>query len=192
MGPMPQQRAAYRARDVVRVPGLLSLSRVPLAALFPLAKDARAAFAILVVAGVTDVLDGWYARRFSQATPTGAALDPLTDKVFVTSVVVTLVARDLLPLRLVPLLGARELIELPLALWLLASARARLLRADNPKANVPGKLATAAQFACLTLALFGAGSSVVGAVSVVAAAFGAIAAVLYWRGFIAALRSAPP
>ena len=48
--------------------------RVPLAAAFPLAIDRPPlAFAVLVVAAATDVLDGWYARAHGQTTATGAA-----------------------------------------------------------------------------------------------------------------------
>jgi phosphatidylglycerophosphate synthase len=38
------------------------------------------------------LLDGWYARKFGQVTATGAAIDPSTGKVFVLTVVGTLVA----------------------------------------------------------------------------------------------------
>jgi CDP-diacylglycerol--glycerol-3-phosphate 3-phosphatidyltransferase/cardiolipin synthase len=67
----------YRARDLVRVPGLLTLMRVPLAAAFPFVLGRPlVALGVLAAAGLSDVLDGWYARRFGQVTPTGTALDP--------------------------------------------------------------------------------------------------------------------
>jgi cardiolipin synthase (CMP-forming) len=144
----------YRARDLVRVPGLLSLSRCPLAAAFPFVVERpAAALAILGAAGITDVLDGWYARRFGQATPTGAALDPVTDKIFVLTVAVTLVAGGHLAPVDVLLLSTREIGEAPLVLWIAVSRRARVLRAAHPSANYPGKFATVLQFVAAAGAL---------------------------------------
>jgi phosphatidylglycerophosphate synthase len=82
----------YHGRDLVRAPGLLSLSRIPLAFVFPFVVGRPwLAFAVLLGAGLTDVLDGWYARRFHQVTATGSVIDPITDKIFVMTVAVTLV-----------------------------------------------------------------------------------------------------
>jgi CDP-diacylglycerol--glycerol-3-phosphate 3-phosphatidyltransferase/cardiolipin synthase len=145
----------YRARDLVRVPGLLSLSRVPLAAAFPfLLGHPLEALGILAAAGFSDVLDGWYARRFGQVTATGTALDPVTDKLFVTTVAVSLVVGGYFTVLDVVLLSAREIGELPLVAWLAFNHDARARRADHPSANLPGKLATALQFGTATAALF--------------------------------------
>jgi cardiolipin synthase len=43
------------------------------------------AFSTFVAAGITDVLDGVIARRFGQKTSIGAALDPIADKLLMTS-----------------------------------------------------------------------------------------------------------
>lgn len=48
------------------------------------------AFTLFVIAAITDVLDGWIARRFNQHTFLGAALDPLADKLLVLAVFATL------------------------------------------------------------------------------------------------------
>jgi cardiolipin synthase (CMP-forming) len=145
----------YRARDLVGVPGLLSLSRVPLAAAFPFVLGhPLLALGVLVAAGVSDVLDGWVARRFGLVTPTGAALDPVTDKVFVTTVAVSLVAGGYLSILDVVLLSTREIGEVPLVAWLAVNRDARSRRAEHPMANIPGKLATALQFGVATAALF--------------------------------------
>jgi cardiolipin synthase len=145
----------YRARDVVRVPGLLSLSRLPLAAAFPFALDRPfVALALLCAAGFSDIADGWYARKFDQVTPTGVALDPMTDKLFVLTVAITLVRGGRLSAVDVLLVSTREIAELPLVLWIAASTRARSRRAAHPSANAPGKLATVFQFATATAALF--------------------------------------
>jgi len=48
------------------------------------------AFGTFVLAGITDVLDGVIARRFGQKTSIGAVLDPLADKLLMTSSIVIL------------------------------------------------------------------------------------------------------
>src|SRR5262245_56672760 len=114
------------ARELAIPPNLLSLARLPLAALFPLVADRLApALAILFAAGVTDVLDGWLARRSGMVTTTGAIVDPLADKVFALAVVGTLLAQGRLPLWGVPALLAREILEVPLALWIALARRFR-------------------------------------------------------------------
>ena len=48
------------------------------------------ALAIFVAAGLTDVLDGVIARRLAQKTPIGAVLDPIADKLLMTTSVLIL------------------------------------------------------------------------------------------------------
>ena len=84
---------AYRAGDLLTVPGLLSLARVPLGLLFPFVVDPWASLLVVATAGLSDMLDGWYARRFGKETATGALLDPLSDKFFVAAMVLTLLLR---------------------------------------------------------------------------------------------------
>lgn len=77
----------------LNLPNLISLGRlllVPLA--ISLILDGRywAAFWVFVVAGASDALDGFIAKRFDRRTRLGALLDPLADKVLLVSVYVTL------------------------------------------------------------------------------------------------------
>lgn len=171
----------YRARDVVSIPGLISLVRVPLAVSFVLVTEPWARIAILTISGISDLLDGWYARRFDCATPTGAALDPVTDKIFVSTVVVTLIVEGAMPLWAILVLSIRDIAELPLVARFVASRKARAARADHPKANLGGKLATFAQFVVVGAAMlrYEHTELLLG----VAGAFGAVAAVGYWRAY---------
>jgi phosphatidylglycerophosphate synthase len=169
----------YRARDLARIPSLLSLTRLPLAALFPFVVDMPAvAIGVLFAAGASDVLDGWWARRFNQATPTGAVVDAVTDKLFVASVLATLVTIGRLPLVAIALLGTREIGEAPLVVWFLASHEMRRVRAEQPIANLAGKLATAMQFATVIGAILR--WSRVDVLLGATAGAGALAAILYW------------
>jgi CDP-diacylglycerol--glycerol-3-phosphate 3-phosphatidyltransferase/cardiolipin synthase len=168
----------YRARDLLMVPSLLSMLRVPLAALFPFVLGAPAlAFGVLATAGLTDVLDGWYARTRKQTTATGAVADAVTDKVFVATVVVTLIVFHKMSVLQALFLGTREMGELPLVVRLALSHEARSKETDR-RANVPGKAATILQFVAVTAVLFGAPHLEVylGA----AAGAGVLAAITYW------------
>lgn len=177
----------YRARDLLLPPSLISFVRVPLAAVFPFVHDRPwLAFAVLAASGFSDVLDGWWARRHGQATPMGAVVDPITDKVFVLTVVVTLVVAHKLSPVSVLLLSTREIGELPLVVWLSLSHDARKKRTDHPKANAPGKAATALQFAAVAAALFH--WPYTGILIAVTAGAGVVAAVVYW---MRELRPAP-
>jgi CDP-diacylglycerol--glycerol-3-phosphate 3-phosphatidyltransferase/cardiolipin synthase len=144
----------FALRDLVTIPGLLSLARIPLAALFPFAAaNPPLAIGVLALAAATDVADGWYARRFGQETPTGRVLDPITDKTFVAAVVITLIATDVLSMTEALLLGSREICELALLLqWVIAFR-------DRPRptrgANRLGKLATTMQFVTVAAILLG-------------------------------------
>ncbi len=67
------------------------------------------AMLIYVGAALTDSLDGYVARKYKQISVLGKFLDPLADKLIVTSVLVYLTAMDRCPAWLVVALLAREL-----------------------------------------------------------------------------------
>lgn len=145
----------YRLRDLLGVPCLLSLARVPLGAVFPLVVgDARAAIAVIALAGLTDLLDGWWARRFHQTTAIGAVADGATDKVFVLAVVLTLVFTHRLAPWQALVMGAREFGEIILATAVLLRRDAHA-RHEEQRADALGKATTVAQFAVVALALLG-------------------------------------
>ena len=72
------------------VPNVLSLLRIAILPAFIILylfsreyqSDAMqyTAFALLIVSGLTDCLDGFIARRFNQASEIGKLLDPIADK----------------------------------------------------------------------------------------------------------------
>jgi cardiolipin synthase len=165
----------YAARDLLLLPGLLSFARLPLAVCFPLfVWQPAAALMTLLAAGATDMLDGWYARKHGQTTATGAAFDPITDKLFVLTVAATMIVTRRLSIVHVLLLSTRELTELPLVLWFVIKKRH-----DQPQANVAGKLATCCQFAAVASALFG--SRLTEICVGIAAGAGVVAGFTYWR-----------
>jgi CDP-diacylglycerol--glycerol-3-phosphate 3-phosphatidyltransferase len=99
------------------LPNLLTASRLvlllPVMLLLTLAQDAssyRLAFALFLVAALTDYLDGWAARRLQCVSDIGVFFDPLVDKVMANVLLVFLACHypDWIPLWMVLLLLARE------------------------------------------------------------------------------------
>ena len=75
------------------IPNLLSLFRmglIPLFVILVMNGDLRKALLVFVVAGVTDALDGFIARFWHQQSPLGAYLDPMADKLLLTTAYVML------------------------------------------------------------------------------------------------------
>lgn len=170
----------YRAQDLLLPSNVLSLLRLPLAAAFPRAsRDPRAALAVLVAAGVTDILDGWLARRRGEVTAVGAVVDPVADKVFALTVMTTLRRQEKLPRWGVAALLTREILEAPLVLWVFVSPEARRARRLEAQANVPGKIATMAQFGAVMAAV--ALPRVARRLLAFAALTGAVAGASYWQ-----------
>lgn len=165
--------------DITLAPNIVSLIRLPLAVLFPLLIHRPiAAFVVLAAAGLTDVIDGWLARKNGQVTALGAIIDPVADKAFALTVVITLLVRSMLPLWAVPALLAREIFELPLVLWIIAARAPARSRSAQASANVPGKLATVIQFGAVMSALIA--PDMLESVLVLAAVAGVLAGISYW------------
>jgi len=101
--------------EITDLPNLLTLARIAtlpaVLALIDNYSRTLSAFSalIFVLGGVTDLLDGYLARKRGQETVLGAFLDPLADKLFVLGTLVFLVARDRVPEWLVVVLMSREL-----------------------------------------------------------------------------------
>jgi len=102
--------------ELLQLPNLLSLSRVPLAlaAGYFLWRDdgvsTLIAAVILTVAGITDGLDGYLARRRGQITRLGIALDPIADKIFAIILVVCLILFRGFPVWLAAVVVGRDLL----------------------------------------------------------------------------------
>lgn len=78
------------------VPNILSLVRILLVPVFVCLYTAGLdnwSFAVLLLSGLTDLSDGWIARRFHQITDCGKLLDPISDKLTQVAVVVSLATR---------------------------------------------------------------------------------------------------
>jgi cardiolipin synthase (CMP-forming) len=70
----------------------------------------QAAFWCFVIAGVTDAIDGWLARKLDQRTELGAYLDPIADKALLVSIYVTLAIMGHAPVWLAILVVFRDIV----------------------------------------------------------------------------------
>ena len=99
---------------VLTVPNLLSFLRllgVPVFLWLILVPQADVwAFALLAVAGASDWVDGYLARRLDQRSELGVILDPLADRLYIAATLLGLALRDLIPWWLLGVLVARELL----------------------------------------------------------------------------------
>jgi CDP-diacylglycerol--glycerol-3-phosphate 3-phosphatidyltransferase/cardiolipin synthase len=179
-------RESLELRDALKLPGLLSLSRLPLAVAFPLvcAKPALGA-SVLAVAAATDMLDGFVARRLKQETYTGAVLDPIMDKAFVLGVAATLIATRLVTKTEAALLATREIVELPLVAYVVL-----LHVPGDRRANIAGKLTTVLQFVAVGTVLLNVPwrAEVIAATAIA----GAAAGFTYWVRAIRQARAVTP
>ena len=67
------------------------------------------AVALLIVAGVSDWLDGKIARALKQGSRLGEVLDPAADRLYIAATIVALAVREIIPWWLVAILALREL-----------------------------------------------------------------------------------
>lgn len=102
-------------QDSVNLPNFLTLVRILLIPVFvviflaPTPDRSLLAAVIFTVAAVTDLLDGYIARRTGQVTKLGKLLDPLADKLLVLSALILLVNIDRVSAVVALLIIAREL-----------------------------------------------------------------------------------
>ena len=77
----------------VTLPNLITMARIlatPLFVIFIISNSYDRAMAVFVVAGLSDLADGYIARNFKLKSPLGAILDPLADKLLMTASYLTL------------------------------------------------------------------------------------------------------
>lgn len=99
--------------QICTIPNLLSLFRIVLIPLFVWLYCVKQEFlwtgGILLLSGVTDLADGWIARRFDMISDVGKVLDPVADKLTQCAMLLCLISRFPLMLAALILLILKEL-----------------------------------------------------------------------------------
>lgn len=110
-----------------------------------------ATVSIFVLAGLTDWLDGWLARRLGQTSAFGAFLDPVADKLMVAVALVALVVMHPSAAVAVP---AAVIIGREIAVSALREWMAELGQRAKVRVNQVGKIKTTAQMAAIAMLLY--------------------------------------
>ena len=132
-------------------PNLLTLMRlfiIPFLVIEVLDGHYRIAFALFVLAGVSDGLDGLLARWLSQRTTLGLYLDPIADKLLLSTLFIVLTHVGLMPRYVTVLVFSRDLGILLIATLLFATGTLR-----NFRPSLFGKLNTLLQIVTLVVVL---------------------------------------
>lgn len=147
--------AAKRQNTWVNVPNLISLFRIVLIGIYLYffygkgARDRTIAMGIVLLAGLSDGLDGWIARKWNLQSKVGAALDPLADKLMSITVFLTFVHAGYIPLWFFLGILVKELVLIAGGIWLYFTGR----HASIPS-NLFGKAATGMFYLAIILLLF--------------------------------------
>ena len=95
------------------VPNILTLFRfilIPFIFISITNEQYLTAFIILTISGITDILDGFIARKFNFITNFGKLIDPLSDKATQICVLLALVLNNIVPLWILFIVFLKELI----------------------------------------------------------------------------------
>ena len=99
---------------------------------------------LLLIGGLTDFLDGYFARKYNHQSVLGAKLDPLADKILLLGPMIWLVHENLVPFWAIWLLISRELL---ITGW-------RSEKATGAPASIQGKYKTSLQFISIVFLLW--------------------------------------
>jgi CDP-diacylglycerol--glycerol-3-phosphate 3-phosphatidyltransferase len=147
-----------RASDkILTLPSSISIFRIFLAiptAIYLLHGDLTATAALMVFAYITDILDGYIARKTNMITEFGKAIDPVADKIYVAALVIAMVSNGMVPLWFVVLVIGKDVIIMIGVVLVRKKIKAIL------PSNYWGKSAILLTIICLFLAVCGVSQDV--------------------------------
>jgi len=145
---IPDSRSALWRESLI--PNALSGSRILLGLAFPFVPNDWRMW-VVILAAISDGLDGLAARWLRSESNTGRLLDPIADKVFILMLVGTLLVEGTFDPLWALGLAARDIIVLAGLTYTIARRRWSIGRKMRP--SLLGKTTTAAQFAVLLVLL---------------------------------------
>lgn len=135
----------------MNVPNLLTLSRfilIPVYLIVFFEGYPKTAFIILVVAGLTDIVDGYWARSRGLVTQIGVMLDPLADKTMMLAVIISLLISGMIPWEAALAILIRDLG------MIIGSAFIHFRGKQTLPANIWGKLTTVLYYSAILFIVF--------------------------------------
>ncbi|MCY6485308.1 CDP-diacylglycerol--glycerol-3-phosphate 3-phosphatidyltransferase [Clostridium aestuarii] len=164
----------------MNIPNILTLFRLFLIPVFILSFFSQSPQSLLnstfifLLAGITDVLDGFIARKYNLITKWGIVLDPLADKLMLVTVLSCLVVKNYIPIWILVVISIKE--------FLMISAGISLYKKNIViPANGYGKIATLVFYIAILYLPFNSTISnyfIYGAVAISIGAF-----INYFRGY---------
>ncbi|HID32798.1 MAG TPA: CDP-alcohol phosphatidyltransferase family protein [bacterium (Candidatus Stahlbacteria)] len=122
---------------MVTIPNLISTLRlflIPPLVIAIIGNEVRLALILLFISYISDIIDGILARNLNQESDFGKVIDPLSDKLTLISVLVTLTMVKRFPFWALVILALREILIISAGFYLLSSGR-RVI-----PASLPGKI----------------------------------------------------
>lgn len=104
---------------------------------------------IFAAAGITDILDGYIARKYDQTTDLGAILDPFADKLMTFAVLISFTTAKLIPYWILLIMGLKEIIMIMGGLILYLFKGNQVLPSDKF-----GKMATVSFYMAILSVVF--------------------------------------
>ncbi|OCT13129.1 CDP-diacylglycerol--glycerol-3-phosphate 3-phosphatidyltransferase [Paenibacillus pectinilyticus] len=135
----------------MNIPNMLTFSRfvlIPVYLVLFFNGHIRISFVILLVAGLTDILDGYIARTRKLITPMGVMLDPLADKCMMIAVILSLLISQMIPWQAAAAMFIRD------AGMIIGSAFFHFRGKLTVPANVMGKLTTVLYYFAILFIVF--------------------------------------
>lgn len=135
---LPNKLTCFRMAVVPFFVAALMLPQIPFHYLW--------ALVLFIIASLTDLLDGNIARRYNLITDFGKFMDPLADKILVTSALICFIELQVVPAAIIVVIIAREFAVT--SLRLIAASKGTVLAAD-----IYGKLKTVSQMIWVATAI---------------------------------------
>ena len=131
----------FMNKEIFLLPNILSIFR--LIAVIPvgyfLFSDSESSkiiiFSLFVFMLITDLSDGYVARKFNQVSETGKIIDPLVDKISIAAIAIMLLIKGLIPLWFIIVVLGRDILILIFGMYIKNRYKVTLM------SNNPGRLA---------------------------------------------------
>lgn len=139
----------------MNLPNIITIFRFALIPVFikiffsSLEKSLLYSILIFLLAGITDVLDGYIARKYNIITKWGQAMDPLADKLMQLTVLICFTIKQFIPLWIIIIYGAKEILMILGGIFLYTRKDKLVL-----PANSYGKAATVAFYIAILAIAF--------------------------------------
>lgn len=167
-------------KNWINIPNMLTILRILLVPVYLYVfysgsvNNVQFAGLIFILAGISDVLDGYIARKYDLGTKLGVVLDPFADKLMTFTILVTFATSGIIPMWILIALGVKEIVLIVGGGILYLFKGGQVLPSDKF-----GKIATASFYAATLSVVFKLPSLISTILFVVTVAFNLIAFVNY-------------